>query len=194
MRKITTIGELLAAIERTVEEDQDVSLGQVLDTVGRRSFGPFLLLAGLVMAAPGAGDIPGVPTGVGIFVALVAGQMALRRNYLWLPQALLKQTISDRQACKAIAWLRAPARTIDRIVKPRLTWLTEGPGGYVIAVACLAIALAAPAMELVLFSANVAGAAVAAFGLALIAHDGLLALIALVLTVVTAGTIVYFVL
>ena len=31
-------------------------MGEVLDTVGHRSFGPILLLAGLVMVAPVVGD------------------------------------------------------------------------------------------------------------------------------------------
>lgn len=43
-------------------------------------------------------------------------------------------------------------------------------------------------MEVVPCSANLAGAALTAFGLALIAHDGLLALIAFAFT---AGTAVY---
>jgi hypothetical protein len=50
--------------------------------------------------------------------------------------------------------------------------LTRDAGTYVIAIACLAIAAAMPPMEVVPFSANGAGAALTAFGLALIAHDG----------------------
>jgi hypothetical protein len=48
-----------------------------------------------------------------------------------------------------------------------------------------------PVMEVVPFSANAAGIALAAFGLALIAHDGVLALIAFVFTVITAGLMIY---
>ena len=55
----------------------------------------------------------------------------------------------------------------------------------------LAIALFTPAMEVVPFSANGAGAVLTAFGLALIARDGLIAAIALVLAVLTAGLVVF---
>jgi hypothetical protein len=48
-----------------------------------------------------------------------------------------------------------------------------------------------PAMELVPFSANGAGAALTAFGLSLIAHDGLLALLAFVFTAMTFGLVLY---
>ena len=60
--------------------------------------------------------------------------------------------------------------------------LTAGQGsGEVLvpndgAVGCVLTAAATPLMELVPFSANVAGIAVTSFGLALIAADGLMAL------------------
>jgi len=191
MAEIKTIGALLDAIEECITKDEEISLGDVLDAVGHRSFGPLLLLAGLVMAAPGVGDFPGVPTATGIFVALVAGQMIIRQKYLWLPQWLLVRKISDKTVCKAIGRLRTPVRYVDRVIKPRLTGLTYGSGRYGIALACFGIALATPAMEVVLLSANVAGVAIAAFGLSLIAHDGLLALIAYISTFVTAAALMW---
>jgi hypothetical protein len=57
-----------------------------MDAVGRRSFGPLLLLAGIVLAAPGVGDIPGVPTVMGLFILLVSGQMLFDRDHFWMPQ------------------------------------------------------------------------------------------------------------
>jgi hypothetical protein len=191
MARITNIAELLDAIEKSVGKKEDLALGDILDSVGHRSFGPLLLLAGLVMAAPGIGDIPGIPTATGIFTALVAGQMLIGRDYLWLPQWILKRRIGDKTVCKAIGRLRKPARTVDRVIKPRLTALTYNSGRLGIALACFAIALATPAMEVVLFSANVAGAAIASFGLSLIAHDGVLASIAYAFTLATAAALIY---
>ncbi len=54
-----------------------------------------------------------------------------------------------------------------------------------IAIACIVIGIAMPAMEIVPFSANGAGAALTAFGLSLIANDGLLALLAFLFTAAT---------
>jgi hypothetical protein len=51
------------------------------------------------------------------------------------------------------------------------------------------ISLAMPVMEVIPFSASGAGAALTAFGLALIARDGLTALFALIFTVTTGGLI-----
>ena len=191
MAKITNIEELLDAVEKSIGKHKELSLGDVLDSVGHRSFGPLLLLAGLVMAAPGIGDIPGIATGTGIFIALVAGQMIIGRDYLWLPQWLLKREISAKTICEAIGGLRKPARYVDRVIKPRLAGLTYNSARYGIALACFGIAIAIPAMEVVLFSANAAGVALAAFGLSMIAHDGLLALIAYAFTLGAAAALLY---
>jgi hypothetical protein len=90
--------------------------------------------------------------------------------------------------------LRKPARFIDRFLGRRLTGLTEGPAIRVIALVCIVIAAAMPMMELVPFSANGAGAALTAFGLSLIGHDGLLALLAFLFTAGTLAVVLFNVL
>ena len=96
MAKITNIEDLLDAIEKASDKDKDLALGDVLDSVGHRSFGPLLLLAGLVMAAPGIGDIPGIPTATGIFTALVAGQMIIAPR-LFMAAAMAPEAQNRRQ-------------------------------------------------------------------------------------------------
>ncbi len=66
-----------------------------------------------------------------------------------------------------------------------------GPGVYVIALTCVVIAAATPPMEFVPFTANGAGIALTAFGLALIAKDGLVALVAFVFTAATLAAVLY---
>jgi hypothetical protein len=68
---------------------------------------------------------------------------------------------------------------------------TEGAGVYVIAIVCIVIAAATPVMEAVPFIANGAGAALTAFALSLIAHDGLLTLLAFLFTAGTLGLVIY---
>ena len=183
--------QLLDEIEGAAEDRDSISLGQILDAVGRRSFGPILLVAGLVTVAPIIGDTPGVPTLMGVLVLLTGGQLLLGREYFWFPRWMLKRTTKRKTLCKALGWLRPVGRFLDRWSRPRLTRLTEGTGAYLIAIACLLIALGMPPMELVPFSANGAGAALTAFGLAWIAHDGLIALIALGVWLATFGTVIY---
>lgn len=180
--ELTTLDQMLERIARAPWGNDRVSLDDVLNAVGRRSFGPVLLLAGLVTVAPVIGDIPGMPTLMSGLVLITAAQLLLRREHFWLPGWLLGRSIASAKLDKAVAWLRRPARWVDRWTQRRLTILTQGPGLYLIALSCIAIAAAMPPMEVVPFSANLAGAALIALGLALIAQDGVLAMLAIVLT------------
>lgn len=176
-----SVSGVLDRIAAAAEEDP-VSVEAVLETLGRRSFGPILLLAGLVILAPVVGDFPGVPTLMALLVLLSAGQLLAGRRSFWLPRWLLARTVSRESAQRSLEWMRRPARWLDWILRPRLVALTTGKGASAIAALCLAIALAVPAMEFVPFSANGGGLALTAFGLALIGRDGLLALGAIVVT------------
>ncbi|WP_280571181.1 exopolysaccharide biosynthesis protein, partial [Chromohalobacter sp. 296-RDG] len=124
-------------------------------------------------------------------VLLVAGQLLVGRRTFWLPRWLLKRSVSCAKLDKAVTWMRKPARAIDRLLKPRLTWLTQRAGTYLVALFCFLIALAMPLMEVVPFSANGAGLALMMFGLSLMANDGLWALLALILTGGTVSGVAY---
>ncbi len=183
--KVSSLEGLLDRMGNAASDGGRVSLDAILDAVGLRSFGPVLLLAGLITLAPLIGDIPGVPTVMAALVLFTATQLAAGREQIWLPRWMLSRTVSHDAYCNALGRMRRPARWMDRWTGPRLGILIRGVGTRVVAVVCVAIALAMPAMELVPFSANGAGLALAAFGLALIARDGLLALIAFTVTVGT---------
>ncbi|MEX0618634.1 MAG: exopolysaccharide biosynthesis protein [Pseudohongiellaceae bacterium] len=190
-RQPENLEELVDRVEHAVSGRNEISLDNVLDEIGHRSLGPLLLVAGLVTLAPFIGDIPGVPTIMGILVALVAIQLLLRREHFWFPQWILTRSVSKDKLCKVLGWLKRPARFIDRWIRPRLQFVINNGGVHFIAVACLSIAAMMPFMEVIPFSANGAGAALTMFGLSIIARDGLLASIALIITAATVGIVIY---
>ncbi|MDR5865287.1 exopolysaccharide biosynthesis protein [Halomonas koreensis] len=186
-RNLTT---LLERVRHAGRHDTDVSLEAILDAVGRRSFAPFLLIAGLITLAPLVGDIPGVPTLMASLVVLTAAQLLLGRRHLWLPRCLLRRRVSRRRFVRLIIWLETPAGWIDRLLRARLVRLARPPAHLPVALVCLLIGLAMPPMELVPFTANGAGLALTLFGLALLAEDGLLILMAYALTIGTLALVV----
>lgn len=190
-QELKSLNHLLDRVGEAAQKGSWVSLGGILEVVGRRSFGPVLLLAGLIILAPIIGDIPGVPTVIGLLVFLIAVQLLFRREHIWLPEVLLNRSLPQEKLQKALRWLRPPAQFVDRFLRPRLTIFTAGPVTYFIASLCMVISVLMPIMEMVPFSANAAGAALTIFGLSLIARDGLLALLAFLITVFTAGLIVF---
>lgn len=169
---------VLEKIGEAPTENGRVTQGDILKVLGERSFGSVLLIAGMITLAPLIGDIPGVPSLVGLMVFLVALQLMLGRQQFWLPGVLLNRSVDRDKLNKALHRLQRFAGWVDRLLRPRLAILVEGAATRAIAACCLAIAVVMPVMELVPFSANIAGAALTAFGLALIARDGLLALVA----------------
>lgn len=189
--ELSTLEELLDRIKNAEGEDGEVTINDILDKVGRRTFAPLLLLAGVITVAPLVGDIPGVPTIMAIFVILTTAQMLFRREHFWLPAWILKRSMKKENIDKGLGWLYKPAQFIDRWSKPRLTVFTYGMGHYVIAAICFCIALVMPIMEVIPFSANAAGGAFIIFGLSLITHDGILALIALLFALGTFGIVIF---
>lgn len=185
-----SLQELLDRLRDGTNGQRRVSVGDILAVVGERSFGPLALVAGLVTLAPLIGDIPGVPTLLALMVLLTVGQLLFQRETIWIPARLANRSMEQEKLDKGLDWLEKPARFLDRWTRPRLVFLVRGPGQYVMAVLCLLVAAAMPLMEIIPFSANGGGLALAAFGLAIIARDGLLALFA----ALTTGGTAWFVL
>ncbi len=179
----SSLEELLDQIDELRDRETSVSLDQILDAVGRRSFGPLLVVAGLIVLAPVVGDIPGMATMMGIFVALVASQIVIGRDRVWLPQWMLSRSVRSTRLKKPLRWLRKPARWIDRVTRTRLQALVGGTASRVIAAICVMVAALMPLMEVVPFSANAAGLVLVVFGLGLIAGDGVMALFGAVVSV-----------
>jgi len=183
--------QLLDKIDEAVRENEQVSWQTVLEVLGHTSFGPLLLIAGLLTLAPVVGDIPGVPTIIGIIVLLIAIQLLAGRTHLWLPHWLLEKSVASEKLAKALAWTRSPARFVDHWLRPRLSIFIDDAAVYIIASLCIIIALMMPVMEIVPFSANAAGLVFTTFGLSLITRDGLVSLLGLIFTIMTLAVVVY---
>lgn len=140
----------------------DVSVDEILDAVGTRSFGPVLLVGGLVAVSPLSG-IPGVPTTVGVIVVVTGAQVVVGAEHLWLPKWVLSKTVRVRHLRGALTRVRGPARVVGGLLRQRM-------------LVAVAVAVTMPPLEVLPFAATSAGALLSLFGLALTAKDGLLAL------------------
>ncbi len=178
--------QLLKHVDGLAEGQEQVSMRTVVDSIGRRSFGPLLLIMGVVLFSPLSG-IPGMAIFAGIFVMLIALQMLFGRSNFWLPAFILDRSVPRDRLEKAINWVLPTARRIDRLIKPRLNFMLHPSSTFLIAGLCVAVAAGLPFLELVPFSSSIVGLALAILGLALVARDGLLVLIAVCLIVTAAG-------
>jgi len=97
---LKNLEQLLDRISKAARDDEQISWGAIFEELGHTSFGPLLLVAGLVTLAPIIGDIPGVPTIIGILVLLIASQLLIGRKHLWLPHWLLKRSVATEKLGK----------------------------------------------------------------------------------------------
>jgi hypothetical protein len=144
------------------------TLGEVLESLGDRSFGWGFVLVGLINMLP-------LPPGANLFLGLpgifIASQMALGRPALWLPDLITKRTFS-RARWRAGALKALPfARPLSRIMRMRMPGVFRGPAerplGVLLLAAALVLCLPVPLTGwLPAISLFVAG-------LGLVEHDGL---------------------
>jgi len=165
-----------------------VSVDEIVETFGPRSFGPLLLLCGLLGMTP-VSTIPTAPTILAAIVALIAGQMVFGRQSVWIPRFIGKLSVRAERLTKAVKISRKPAHVVDRVVRPRLLALTTPLADRLVAAACVLVALAVPPLELLPFAAFVPALAIFTFGVGLVARDGLVVLIALLLSAGALGLI-----
>lgn len=174
-----SIEDVLDCVEQAGDGETRVSVADIVERIGDGAFAPLMLVPAFVMISPMTAMF-GVATVCGLVIALIAFQMVIGRERLWLPGFVLRQTVSSRRLDRAVGWFAGPARFIDGMTGKRLSILVDPPLTRLWALLCLMLALVIPAFELVPMSATVIASAIALFGLAMLARDGLLAILGLV--------------
>lgn len=165
------LDEIAAKCENDSTPDT-LTLEEILDSVGRRSYGPLLLVIGLFAISP-ATIIPGMTWLAAALTMLVAGQMALGLPSIWLPKKALQAQLPRNAVRSGIEKGRGVARVIDKVLKPRLTFLSKPPFVNLVAVMVIAAALITFPLGLIPFAPLAPGLAVVFFGLGMVARDGL---------------------
>ena len=170
---------LIESLRQAGDADQPVKIESMLQATGERSVGALLLVPGLLVLSPLSG-IPGLPSVFAVMVMLIAGQLLVGRRHFWLPQWLLQRTASRSKYDRALAFLKRPAAFVDRLIRPRLKFLTQGLAIRGNALLCMAIAATMPPLEIIPFGNTTAGAALSVLGVGMMARDGLMILLAIV--------------
>lgn len=138
--ELRSLGAVLERLERAARRQDEVSVADLQAAIGKRSFGPLLLVPGLVVLSPLSG-IPTLPTFAAGILLLIAVQILGGRTSIWLPGRLARRTLPRHGLLKALAILEPGARVADRFVKPRLRILTGFWGIKAVALVCLLIAV-----------------------------------------------------
>jgi hypothetical protein len=169
------LGKLVGRVEERAKAGEAVSIGLIQEIAGRRAAGPMLLLPALIVISP-LSIIPGLPTIVGINTILVAGQIALGREQVWLPKWLTERCISARHAKTLLKFLGPVSRAADGVVKRRARFMTGPLMQRIGAMICVLMGAIMPLLEFIPFTSTWAASVIAVYALAITARDGWLAM------------------
>lgn len=164
------LSEVLERLEHAVN-GQSITVQDMMDELGRKSFAAMIMIFALLAASP-ASAVPGLTATVGLAVAVMVVQMLAGRDHVWLPHFLACRRIPSQRVCQAIGWLRKPVHAVERVLRPRMTFLMKRPWLYLPLTIMLCIALFMPFMEIVPTSGSIASTVVALFAAGLLVRDG----------------------
>ncbi len=176
MTKVNNLHSLLRSL-CTQTTGETVSVRDLLNAVGRRSYGPILLLLGFIALSPLA-IIPGANVMVALLILIFAVQMVFGRRFPWIPKRALEFSFPRKHLIRGVAMAEKHAHTIDQLLHPRLTFLTRSPFIQIVALACVAAALVTLPLSFVPLGPLLPSLTVLLFGLAITARDGFLLILA----------------
>jgi len=169
--------DILDRLEDETDGQDQVEVRNILQAFDGRLHGPIILVPGLLVVTP-LGAVPTFPTVLGLLIIIAVSQLVIGIHPPWIPKSLRDRSVEREAMVKSFKKLRPWARWIDRLTEPRLTFLVNGPMLRFWGVVAILLGLSMPPLELIPFACFAPGVAVCLIGLAIVASDGLLALLA----------------
>jgi hypothetical protein len=172
-----TLGDVLDRIDGLGRASETatagVTVGALMGVIGRRGYGPLLLIVGLISISP-LTLAPGTTWFVAAIAFLLSLQMAAGALHPWLPTPTLRLVVPFHLLGNVSARLRPWAARLDSVLAPRLTFLADPPLINFGAAVCVVAALLTFPLALIPIAPLAPGVAITLFGLGVTVRDGLL--------------------
>lgn len=148
-----------------------VTVRDLMNVVGRRAYGPIILLLGFISISP-LTIIPGGNWLVALITLVFTIQIVVGRKFPWIPKKALDTEFPRKFLVTAAVQGKVWAKIADRITAPRFTFLTSPPFVNLVALACVGASLITFPLGLVPLGPVLPGLTVLLFGVGLAARDG----------------------
>lgn len=172
---------------KEAEHGEETSIGDIVKAFKYRGFGPLLMIPSLLVIIPVIGAIPGASILGAVIIFLICIQMVIGRESPWIPSRLERITFNGNTLEKGVEKAEPAAAWVDRYTRPRLTFLVTNVMKRMAALICIVLAGLLVPLAALPMGVSIPAAAVLFFALALTVNDGLVMLLALL---ITAGTFI----
>lgn len=182
--------EVLTAIADELVDEANgdkITIGNLLDAIDSRGFGPLILVPAVISASP-VGAIPGMSLVTGAMIFLVAAQMLFRSGHPWLPKKLQVFEFSSDRFKSGMKKVRPWVSWIDALTKERWTIMVVGPMHYVLAIIMMCLSVTYYPLALIPGGVFLPGAANSLFAIGITTRDGLLITIGLLVSTAAVST------
>lgn len=164
---------------------EKVTLGEIIDTFGRRAFGALLFvlaIPNLLPLPPGSSTILGAP------LMLISPQMVIGFQTLWLPRFIDDRQMSRAELARAFGKLLPWLERIEQVSRPRLVFMFGPVGDRLIGLICTLLSFV---LILPIPLGNLLPAlTIAVLAFSMVQRDGLLALVGYALAA-TSGAVLF---
>lgn len=176
-----------AAVLRTLlgrPPEEKITIGDAVHAMGGRGFGVLLFLWAILSVIPAV--VPGMSTLFGLPLLFLSWQLAWGLEQPWIPHRFAVRTI-ERSTLQKLEQGARRFRPIERMLRPRLTFLVTGLGQRLLGIVCVALSII---FILPIPAGNwLPGMGVAVIALAVARRDGVAALVGLLFAAVTFAMI-----
>lgn len=152
--------------------DERISLGHLIDGFGNRAFGALLFIFAVPVALPIA--IPGISAVLGTPLLFLSWQLMRGREQPWLPEVMRSRSFRRADFAGMLQRVLPSIRRVERLVGPRLIWMTNRRGEQVIGL--FAFVLAVVLFLPIPFGNTVPALAIAILALSVLERDGVAAI------------------
>ena len=120
-----------------------VTLREIVEAFGERGFGALILILALISLFPWP---PGSKAILSVPIILLALELTVQRNRVWLPGWTLSRGLPRETFAQALARVRKPILWVERLSRPRMPWLTGEVADVITGLTCvfLAVMMALP--------------------------------------------------
>lgn len=180
-REEGALTELVEELAKCAEETggDRVSVGNLIDALDHRGYGPALAGLPLIELSP-IGGIPGFPTLLALLLAILSVRLLLGYEHFWAPAWLRRRKLNSDRVIKSMEWLKPVSLRIDAKLHKRLSPLAGPAERRAAGIVILCLLLTVPPLEFVPFASSGPMIVIAIFGLGLLFCDGLLMLLGFV--------------